>query len=110
MYVDFSYIELDLRYQLHQQCSELCKLCVTWQRALSELPATNTLPLWGPDECDLAGAHASLSCDLVIDHVEDSDDDYIEIENDELDWGLMESLDVLDLADAKNLEGEHEIL
>ncbi|KAJ3818040.1 hypothetical protein F5880DRAFT_1492029 [Lentinula raphanica] len=98
--------ESDVLYQLHRRRFDLCTLCVIWQRALAQLPSDDTLPPWGPTEAELASARSDLDSNRVIDvsadwMEEDSDEEYLD---DDLDAGLIESIDILNLTDSWNME------
>ncbi|KAJ3713041.1 hypothetical protein C8R42DRAFT_593768 [Lentinula raphanica] len=99
----------DVFYQLDQRRSELCRLCVFWQRAFAVLPINQALPPWGPTEAELAAASIDLDSDRVVDVCEEwMDDDSGEslVDDDDLDVGLLESIDVLNLTDGWYAESE----
>jgi hypothetical protein len=98
----------DILHQLLQRKQYLCGLCVTWDRALAALPATRGLPKWGPSEDELTQRGRemqmeSVSCnvqevtnneDAALSSEDDIEDDF---EDDDVDIGLVEQLDALDV-------------
>ncbi|KAJ3722681.1 hypothetical protein C8R42DRAFT_579935 [Lentinula raphanica] len=97
--------EDDIIYQLHLRRSEMCRLCVVWDRALSTLRLDHELLVpWGPSQNDLATAAAQLDSDYVLNSSREEDEDDGEI-SDELEdydgaeFGMLDCLDALDSAD-----------
>lgn len=94
---------MDLLFQLQQRQEEMRRLCVIWRKALASFPEDHVLPAWEPDEDDLVRTEADLQHDFVAfeEQVEeDSEDESENIHDDDLDWGLIEGMDALDLVDA----------
>ena len=80
----------------------MCRLCVVWQRALGELEVDQGLPqTWGPSEMDLAVAEAGIDWDCVAVEEDEEDEmyEYQEFDDDDLDLGLIECMDALELSD-----------
>lgn len=71
-------------------------LCVIWEKSLSILLPDDTLPLWGPSEEELAIKAVEVNSEMLDleDELGGSDSD---VDEDELDAGLIERLDALDL-------------
>ncbi|KAJ3751990.1 hypothetical protein EV360DRAFT_89185 [Lentinula raphanica] len=99
--------EQHIIHQLQLRRSEMCRLCVIWGRTLSCLPPDRELVPWGPSETDLHIAAANIDSDYVSKAEEEEDGEvYDEIEDEELDFGLLECMDALDLTEAHYTEDE----
>ncbi|KAJ3714958.1 hypothetical protein C8R42DRAFT_590499, partial [Lentinula raphanica] len=102
--------EQHIIHQLQLRRSEMCRLCVIWGRTLSCLPPDRELVPWGPSETDLHIAAANIDSDYVSKAEEEEDGEvYDEIEDEELDFGLLECMDALDLTEAHYTEDELDV-
>ncbi|KAJ3770611.1 hypothetical protein FB446DRAFT_790316 [Lentinula raphanica] len=102
--------EQHIIHQLQLRHSEMCRLCVIWGRTLSCLPPDRELVPWGPSETDLHIAAANIDSDYVSKAEEEEDGEvYDEIEDEELDFGLLECMDALDLTEAHYTEDELDV-
>ncbi|KAJ3746979.1 hypothetical protein EV360DRAFT_89908 [Lentinula raphanica] len=103
-------LEKHILYQLQLRRSDMCRLCVVWERTLSSLPPDYKLLPWGPSETDLSIAAAKIDSDYISKAEEEEDGEvYDEIEDEELDFGLLECMDALDLTEAYDTEDEVDV-
>ncbi|KAJ3713864.1 hypothetical protein C8R42DRAFT_726865 [Lentinula raphanica] len=90
--------------------SEACrKAPYPWNPPSCRPPDYKLLP-WGPSETDLSIAAAKIDSDYISKAEEEEDGEvYDEIEDEELDFGLLECMDALDLTEAYDTEDEVDV-
>ncbi|RDB23171.1 hypothetical protein Hypma_009676 [Hypsizygus marmoreus] len=98
----------NMKYQLQQRKSYLCRLCAVWEQKTRILPSRYVMPAsWGPTEVELMEA---LQLDQSASWDDETEDDIIESDADsELDGDdeeLLEAIELSALADAYRQE-EH---
>ncbi|KAJ3720690.1 hypothetical protein C8R42DRAFT_696843 [Lentinula raphanica] len=100
--------ENDIMFQLVLRRSDMCRLCLVWERTLSQLPPDDQLLPWGPSEIDFAEAAAQLDSDFVVDAEDDDEEGEIddEFEEYEVDFGLLDCLDNLDISEYSENDNE----
>jgi hypothetical protein len=95
----------DLVYQLQQWRNSLLRLCIIWEKSLSTLPVDDILPAWGPSEAELTVVAEEVNGEMLeLDDIFEESESEIEIDEDELDPGLIERLDALQLGDSVELD------
>jgi len=102
--------DVGLCYQIGIVKDSLCRLCALWQRSVHTLDISATdeeLDPWGPNEDEILRADiAAVTAAWGNNSIEDDGDDDDEVsvmnldEEEEMDIGLIDALEVVDLADA----------
>ncbi|KAJ3720315.1 hypothetical protein C8R42DRAFT_582613, partial [Lentinula raphanica] len=92
--------DIDLQYQLWDRRINLTRLSILWTQALNELPSEFIPSFVGPTSEELREVEHEIQAELV-DQVcdDDDDDDSSELDEDDLDIGLIEHIDALTVAD-----------
>ncbi|KAJ3831549.1 hypothetical protein F5878DRAFT_654815 [Lentinula raphanica] len=96
----------DLLYQLEKRKHELLRLCVIWRRALQDVPSPQETLDWGPSVVELDQAEKELGEEKLDINENDkasigTEDEFSDFDEDDLDIGLLEHLDVLDNGEAE---------
>jgi len=93
-------LDMNLLHQLRERRKDLARLYVVWDKALAALPREDPMESWGPTGAELLQAMQEVESDLVeefdVEYEENEDSDFDE---DDLDLGLIERIDALDLSD-----------
>ena len=109
-----------LIYQLDARARKLCQLCVTWKSKLRPIPA-DVDEFWGPSADDLKQAlelefnsrwedDSDTEEDSQSDKgSEDSDEDWGNVEYENSDGDLLESLEALAFSDEYRLQDAEDI-
>lgn len=100
-------------YQLERRATELCRLCVSWERAVRAIPPQRTMPeSWGPSAERLRSAASSEyqpSWEVNIETHEDDEDscglEFDDERDDMIDEEVLESIETLGFIDAHH-DGE----
>ncbi|KAJ3725371.1 hypothetical protein C8R42DRAFT_575748 [Lentinula raphanica] len=105
--IDATLADSGLLHQLHSRRSYLGHLYITWEKDLVKIPGFILNDSWGPTQSDLSTIRAFLDTEQVEISAEDdgrwineSSDEFSIVDEDDLDLGLVECMDMLELADA----------
>ncbi|KAJ3764988.1 hypothetical protein FB446DRAFT_655870 [Lentinula raphanica] len=105
--IKFSFVHfLDILHQLHNRRVYLGQLLLVWKKDLRKIPYSMANDNWGPSASDLVMIQDLLETqtDITKDADEagvyESSDEFSVFDDDDLDVGLLECMDTLELADA----------
>ncbi|KIK50879.1 hypothetical protein GYMLUDRAFT_182124, partial [Collybiopsis luxurians FD-317 M1] len=91
--------DLHVLHQLCQCCQNLVLLCVLWKKALLAILELKMMESWGPTEDELEAMQSELYLDKVKDN-EEEDGEHEKPDEDELDIGLLEYIDAVDVTES----------
>ncbi|KAJ3816805.1 hypothetical protein F5880DRAFT_1512329, partial [Lentinula raphanica] len=96
--------DLDILYQLNKQKDNLVRLYIIWEKELKKIPCFVPVKGWGPTEVELNAMQELIETEqVVVDDDEEASfdsDESTEFDEDDLDAGLIECMDTLQLVDA----------
>ncbi|KAJ3964085.1 hypothetical protein EV361DRAFT_874292 [Lentinula raphanica] len=96
--------DLDILYQLNKQKDNLVRLYIIWEKELKKIPCFVPVKGWGPTEVELNAMRELIETEqVVVDDDEEASfdsDESTEFDEDDLDAGLIECMDTLQLVDA----------
>ncbi|KAJ3817212.1 hypothetical protein F5880DRAFT_1618497 [Lentinula raphanica] len=96
----------DILHQLHNRRVYLGQLLLVWKKDLRKIPYSMANDNWGPSDSDLVMIQDLLETETDITKyadeagVDESSDEFSVFDDDDLDVGLLECMDTLELADA----------
>ncbi|KAJ3717384.1 hypothetical protein C8R42DRAFT_586975 [Lentinula raphanica] len=96
----------DILHQLHNRRVYLGQLLLVWKKDLRKIPYPMANDNWGPSDSDLVMIQDLLETETDITKyadeagVDESSDEFSVFDDDDLDVGLLECMDTLELADA----------
>ncbi|KAJ3968612.1 hypothetical protein EV361DRAFT_972720 [Lentinula raphanica] len=106
MWEEWQVVTDNILHQLHNRRVYLGQLLLVWKKDLRKIPYSMANDNWGPSDSDLVMIQDLLETETDITKyadeagVDESSDEFSVFDDDDLDVGLLECMDTLELADA----------